>query len=171
MTRLFNLDFQLIHDAVIVLISVFFLFLILSYNLFNPVRKMLEDRKNKIKGKLDDAAENQKEADRLRAEYEAKMAEADKEAENILQGARKKAQLNEERILKEAKEEASRIRKRALEEARLEQNRVQDDIKKEMVSVAAAMASKVISSRIDTTVQDELVDETLKEMDGSTWQN
>ena len=171
MTRLFNLDFQLIHDAVIVLISVFFLFLILSYNLFNPVRKMLEDRKNKIKGELDDAAENQKEADRLRAEYEAKMAEADKEAENILQGARKKAQLNEERILKEAKEEASRIRKRALEEARLEQNRVQDDIKKEMVSVAAAMASKVISSRIDTTVQDELVDETLKEMDGSTWQN
>lgn len=171
MTRLFNLDFQLIHDAVIVLISVFFLFLILSYNLFNPVRKMLEDRKNKIKGELDDAAENQKEADRLRAEYEAKMAEADKEAENILQEARKKAQLNEERILKEAKEEASRIRKRALEEARLEQNRVQDDIKKEMVSVAAAMASKVISSRIDTTVQDELVDETLKEMDGSTWQN
>jgi F-type H+-transporting ATPase subunit b len=171
MTRLFNLDFQLIHDAVIVLISVFFLFLILSYNLFNPVRKMLEDRKNKIKGELDDAAENQKEADRLRAEYEAKMAEADKQAENILQEARKKAQLNEERILKEAKEEASRIRKRALEEARLEQNRVQDDIKKEMVSVAAAMASKVISSRIDTTIQDELVDETLKEMDGSTWQN
>ena len=48
---------------------------------------------------------------------EAKLAEANKEAEVILQEARKKAQLNEERILKEAKEEASQIRKRAFEEA------------------------------------------------------
>ena len=77
----------------------------------------------------------------------------------------------EERILKEAKEEASQIRKRAFEEAKLEQSRVQDEIKQQMVTVAAAMAAKVVSSKIDTTVQDELVDETLREMDGSTWQD
>jgi F-type H+-transporting ATPase subunit b len=171
MTRLFNLDFQLIHDASIVLISVFFLFLILSRQLFNPVHKMLEDRKNKIKGELENAAADQEEARKLREEYEAKLAEANKEAETILQEARKKAQLNEERILKEAKEEASQIRKRAFEEAKLEQSRVQDEIKQQMVTVAAAMAAKVVSSKIDTTVQDELVDETLREMDGSTWQD
>ena len=171
MSRLFNLDFQLIHDACIVLISVFFLFLILSNKLFNPVRKMLDDRKNKIKSELENASTDQEEARKLREEYEAKLAEANKEAEIILQEARKKAQLNEERILKEAKEEASQIRKRAFEEAKLEQSRVQDEIKKQLVTVAAAMAAKVVSSKIDTTVQDELVDETLREMDGSTWQD
>ena len=171
MSRLFNLDFQLLHDSGIVLISVFFLFLILSNKLFNPVRKMLDDRKNKIKSELENAASDQEEAKKLREEYEAKLAAANKEAEEILQEARKKAQLNEERILKEAKEEASQIRKRAFEEAKLEQSRVQDEIKQQMITVAAAMAAKVVASKIDTTVQDELVNETLKEMDGSTWQD
>ena len=45
--RLFDLDLQLLSDSVLTLIAVFALFLILSYNLFNPARKMLEDRKNR----------------------------------------------------------------------------------------------------------------------------
>ena len=55
MTRLFDLDFQLLHDTVLAAIAVFVLFLFLSYLLFNPVRKMLEDRKMKIKTDLDTA--------------------------------------------------------------------------------------------------------------------
>ena len=41
MTRLFNLDFQLLHDVVLMAIAVFFLFMMMSKLLFNPVRKML----------------------------------------------------------------------------------------------------------------------------------
>ena len=55
MTRLFDLDFQLLHDTVLAAIAVFVLFLFLSYLLFNPVRKMLEDGKMKIKTDLDKA--------------------------------------------------------------------------------------------------------------------
>ncbi len=47
MTRLFDLDFQLLFDSVSLGISVFFLFLIMSYFLFNPVRKLLQDRQEK----------------------------------------------------------------------------------------------------------------------------
>ena len=49
MTRLFDLDFQLLFDAVSLGISVFFLFLIMSYLLFNPARKLLRDRQEKIR--------------------------------------------------------------------------------------------------------------------------
>ena len=42
MTRLFNLDFQLLHDTILMAISVFVLFTVMSYNLFEPVRKMLK---------------------------------------------------------------------------------------------------------------------------------
>lgn len=171
MSRLFNLDFQLIHDALIVLLSVFCLFLVLSYNFFEPVRKKLEERKNKIKDDLSNAKTDKEEAIKLRTEYEAKMKEADKQAEMILQDARKKAQQNEERILRDAKEEASLIKKRAYEEAKLEQNRVRDEIKKQMILVASDMAQKVVSSKMDVSIQDELVDETLKEIGGATWQD
>ena len=33
------------------------------------------------------------------------------------------------------------------------------------------MAQKVVAQNIDTTMQDSLVEETLKEMGGSTWQS
>ncbi len=60
MTRLFNLDFQLLHDVVLMAIAVFFLFMMMSKLLFNPVRKMLADRREKIAGELSDAANDKK---------------------------------------------------------------------------------------------------------------
>ena len=40
--------------------------------------------------------------------------------------------------------------------------KMSDDVKKEIVSVAALMAGKVVAASIDTTVQNQLIDETLK---------
>ena len=48
MERLFDLDFQLLHDAILTAVSVFFLFMLLSYLLFNPVRDMLNKRREKL---------------------------------------------------------------------------------------------------------------------------
>ena len=44
-----------------------------------------------------------------------------------------------------------------------------DDMKQEMIAVAAMMAQKVVAASIDTNIQSTLVDETLKEMGESTW--
>ena len=169
MERLFDLDMQLVHDVILLAISVFFLCLAMSYLLFNPVRKMLEDRKLKIKTELDDAAADKADAAALRAQYEEKLKDIDKEVEAILSEARQKALHNEAKIVEEAKEEAARIIARANEEALLEKKRVVDEMKQEMIAVAAAMASKVISANIDINIQNQLVDETIKEMGDSTW--
>ena len=169
MTRLFDLDFQLLHDTVLAAIAVFVLFLFLSYLLFNPVRKMLEDRK--MKTDLDTAKLDKEDAAALKAEYDAKLKNIEKEAEEILSEARQKALKNEARIVEEAKEEASRIIKRANEEAILEKKRAMDEMKQEVIGIASMMAQKVVSTSIDTTIQDTLVEETLKEMGDSTWQN
>ena len=58
---------------------------------------------------------------------------------------------------------------RVNEEALLEKKRVVDEMKQEMISVAAAMAAKVINANIDINIQNQLVDETIKEMGDSTW--
>lgn len=166
---LFNLTPQLLHDAVLTMISVLVLFTIASNLLFNPARKIMKDRTEKIKGELDDAKKNQEEAIALKAEYEAKLAGVSKEAEAILEEARKKALANEKAILDAAKEEAGRIRSRAREDAELEKKKAVDDVKREIVSVAAIMAAKVVSDSIDTKVRDGLIDETLKEIGGNTW--
>ena len=169
MERLFDLDMQLVQDSVLLAIAIFFLFLALSYLLFNPVRQMLADRKLKIQTELDDAAADKTDAAALKAEYEEKLKKVDKEAEAILSEARQKALRNEAKIVEDAKEEAARIIARANEEALLEKKRVVDEMKQEMISVAAAMAAKVITANIDVNIQNQLVDETIKEMGDSTW--
>ena len=167
--RLFDLDFQLFHDAALMIIAVVALFLIMSYFLFNPARAFLKKRQEKIRTELEDAKNNQEDAKALKAEYESKLKNIDKEAESILADARKRALANENRIVAAAKEEAASIIERAREEARLEKQKMADDVKKEIVAVAALMAGKVVSSSIDVTIQDSLIDETLKEIGDNTW--
>ncbi|MCI7106225.1 MAG: F0F1 ATP synthase subunit B [Lachnobacterium sp.] len=168
-TFLFNLDAQLLFDTALLAIAVFFLVLAMSYLLFNPARKLLKDRQERISNDIDSAKEDKESAAALKAEYEAKLKEVDKEAEGILAEARQKAMKNQAKIIDEAKEEASRIVKRAQEEAELEKKHAMDDMKQEMITVAAMMAQKVVAASIDTNIQSTLVDETLKEMGESTW--
>lgn len=169
MSRLFNLDFQLIHDAVLTIIAVFVLFLCLSHFLFNPVRKMLEKRSEKIAADIADAENDKADAAALKAEYEEKIKNVDKEAEEILADARKRGLENESRIVAQAKEEAAAILERARTEAELEKRKAADDVKREMIAVASAMASRFVSASLDEGVQNSLIDETLKEMGESTW--
>jgi len=171
MTRLFNLDAQLLQDTILLAVAVFFLFLALSYLLFNPVRNMLRNRQEGIANDIKSAEDDKKDAAALKAEYEAKLKDIDKEAEQILSEARKKAQMNASRIEGEAKEEAARIIQNANEEAELSKKRAMDEVKQEMITVASMMAAKVVAANIDATIQETLVEETLKEMGDSTWQS
>lgn len=171
MERLFNLDAQLLFDSVLLAASMFVLFTLLSYLLFNPVRDMLEKRRKRIEDEQNEAKQEKTEAIAYKEEYEAKLKVVDKEAQEILSEARKKALKHETQIVAEAKEEAARIIARASAEAELEKKRALDDMKQEMITIAAMMAGKVVSANIDTTVQHTLVEETLKEMGDSTWQS
>ena len=167
--RLFDLDFQLLADATLTLIAVIALFFFASYFFFNPAREFLQKRQDKIKDDLDAAKNSKADAEALKAEYEQKLHDINKEAEAILSEARKKAIDNEQSIVAKAKDEARSIVERANTEAELEKQRVADDVKKEMITVASVMAEKVIGQNMDASVQDRLVEDTLKEIGDSTW--
>ena len=167
--RLFDLDLQLLADAGLMMISIFVLFLFASYFLFNPAREFLKKRQDKIRGELEGAAKDKEDAAALKAEYEDKLKNIDKEADEILSDARKRALANENKIVADAKEEAARIIERARVEAELEKQKAADDVKREMVVIASRMAGKVVRASIDTSIQESLVNETLKEIGESTW--
>ena len=74
MERLFNLDPQLIHDAVLLALAVFVMFTFLSYLLFNPARDFLKKRQDKIKNDLDTAAADKADARKLKEDYNARIS-------------------------------------------------------------------------------------------------
>lgn len=169
MERLFNIDAQLLFDTVVMACSMLVLFTAMSYLFFNPVRDMLENRKKRVAEEQETAKKEKEEAIVYKEEYEQKLKEADKEAQEILSEARKKAMKNEEKIVAEAKEEAARIVDRARNEIELEKKRALDDMKQEMISIATMMAGKAVAASVDVNIQDSLIDETLKEMGEQTW--
>ncbi|MCR5108516.1 MAG: F0F1 ATP synthase subunit B [Lachnospiraceae bacterium] len=171
MERLFDLDFQLLHDAAWSALAVFILFLCMSYLLFNPIKDLLKKRQERIESDLSSAASDKEAAAELKTSYEEKIRNIERESEELLSEARKKAIANENRIVADAREEASRIIDQAREEARLEKQKAYDEMKTEMIQIASLMAGKVVSANIDTTVQDSLIEETLKEVGDKTWQS
>ena len=74
-------------------------------------------------------------------------------------------------IMADATKEAQRIVDRANREAELKKAKVKDDVKRDMVNIAAAVAAKLIKENINEEKQTLLIEETLKEMGEQTWQN
>ena len=169
--RLFTLDAQFLFDAVVLSLSMLVLFAALSFFLFEPVRDLLEKRRKRIAEDQEVARREKEEAISYKEEYDNKLKEVGKEAEQILSETRKKAKQNEVKIVAEAKEEAARIISRANAEVDLEKKRALDDMKHEMITIASMMAEKVVGDSIDADVQDKLFEDTLQEMGEHTWQN
>lgn len=169
MDRLFNLDAQLLADTVLLMLAMLVMFTFLSYLLFNPAREFLKKRQDKIKNDIDTAQADKEQAKLLKEDYEARIKNINREADEILSQARQKALQNAEQIKEEANEEAARIIARANAQIELDKKKAADDMKKEMISIASLMAGKAVAASIDAKVQDSLLEETLKEIGDDTW--
>ena len=169
MERILGLDAQLLMDAFWTGLNILILFIAFGYFGIDMVRDFIKKRQDKIRGELEFAATEKQDAIALKEEYDAKMKNVEVEADQILSEARKKALKQEAAILEKARADAQRILAAAEKEIELEKQKALEDVKQEMINIASLMAAKVVSANIDTTIQESLVDETLKEIGESAW--
>ncbi len=167
--RVFGLDAQLAADILIQAIAIFLLFGFLSYVLFEPVKKLLNNRTERIKNDIESAKKDKEDAAKLKEEYDGKLHAVDAEVQEILSDARKKAKKRENDIIDEANEEAARVKHRATQDIELEKAKAQDEIRQEIIQVATAMAAKIVTVSLSEEQQNALLEETLKEMGDDTW--
>lgn len=166
---IFGLDPQLLVDSAITILAMFFVFLLLSYLLFNPARNLMEKRQEGIREQMETAAREKQDAIQFKAEYDEKIKNVQKETDEILSEARKMALKKESVMLEEAREEAAQIVARANREVELEKSKVKDEMKQEIINVATAMAGKIVASSLDESKQSQLLADTLEEMGDETW--
>ena len=79
---------------------------VLRVFLWKRLLKLLDDRKEKIASELKTIEDTQAETSRIKADYETKITEIDKEAAKRIQKATEEAQKAAEGIRKKAEEEA-----------------------------------------------------------------
>lgn len=166
--RLFGLDAQLLFDALVMFIFIMLLYVILSKLFFKPVRAFLEKRQEGIDKAHEEALENRRKAEELKAVYEEKLKEVNKEAENLMSVSRRQALKKQEEIVAGAKSRAAVILSQAQDEALAEKLAVKDDVKHQMAEIAGLLASEFVSAD-DKFRQAMLVEEALKEMGGDAW--
>lgn len=123
------------------------LFVGLTYLLYKPVMKTLDERRRMVAQGVEDAeAATEKLA---RADDEAKevVQSAESEAEGIVSVARESAQGERARILKEAEVRAASVERDAQARAKEDAARALRDSEKEIARLAILAAEKVVRSK------------------------
>ncbi len=164
--RLFGLDYQTLFDTAFTMVNVLILYVFLKYVLFIPVRKLLEERKKRLDDQNARAAADTAEAQKLKAEYEQRILEAGREADNILGESRREMIKKEQEVLDDAKTRAADIMSAARSEASKDFEAAQSSVRDEVRDIASAMAARVTNQKVDRPVDDALLNEALKEAGG-----
>ena len=142
-------------------------FLILLYLLnrfaFKPVLARLDERGAKISKGLEDAEAAARDREQAKAEREAAVQEARKEAQAMIARANKIADDTRNEILGKAREEAEKVTQLAREEIRAEKEQAMAELRGQVADLALAAAGKLVRSQMDGQTQRRLVEEFLAE--------
>jgi F-type H+-transporting ATPase subunit b len=144
----------------------FIVFFVLIWTFaFKPVSKMLEDRRERIEQGLKDAEQARRDRENAEAERVATLAEARKEANDILARAQKVAQETRDADLAATREELERIRERAANDIEAEKQRAIAELRGEVADLALAAAGRVLGESMTDDRQRRLVREFLTSAD------
>ena len=145
------------------IINFLLLLYLLNRFLFKRVLRLLDDRQSRISQGLEDAETAARDRELARAEREAALAEARREAEAMVQRAAKTAEATSAEILAEAKASAEQITARAREEISAEKDRALAEIRGEVADLALEAAGKLVGAEMDGPTQRRLVKQFLSE--------
>jgi F-type H+-transporting ATPase subunit b len=147
-----------INATVFAQFVVFFILALVTMKLiWPPVMKALDERAEKVAAGLAAAergkaelAEAHKRAEaelaQARAANQNRLGEAEKQAAQLIDEARKTAELEKSRILAEAQAEAAR-----------EMERARDTLRDQVAALAVAGAEKILKREVDARVHGELL--------------
>lgn len=139
------------------------LFVILAVFAFGPLRRILDERRERIEQGLKDADQARRDRESAEAERLATLAEARKESNDILTRAQKVAQESRDTDIAATKAELERMRERAAADIEAEKKRAIAEIRGEVADLALRAASKVVGETMTDDRQRRLVDQFLQE--------
>jgi F-type H+-transporting ATPase subunit b len=165
-----HLDLALICQLAIQWFNVLLITFLLMLILYNPVRKFMTDRAERIKNDIESAKKNNLEALEHKAEYERLIADIAKEREEIIFKAHREAVDEADRILFEAQEAARDLIQKAKDEIRLEHENSADEIRRQIIEVSTLMAARFIEFSMDSATHNRFIDEALEDWSEHKWQ-
>lgn len=128
---------------------------------FKPLARTLDDRKAAIEQGLKDAEQARRDRESAESERVATLAEARREANDILARAQKVAQESRDTDIAATREELERMRVRAAAEIEAEKTRAIGELRGEVANLALAAAGRVVGETMTDDRNRRLVQEFL----------
>jgi F-type H+-transporting ATPase subunit b len=140
------LDFSV--TFVITIINITVLFFILRAILFKPVTKLMTDRARRVQADIDQAEKAKADSQKLLAEYEAKLKNAEAEADEIIKTARKAAETKSRQIIDEGKAAAAALTAAARRQVESERQTAFAHFKVEAAALVMAACARLVQREI-----------------------
>ena len=150
--------------ALFVLLNTLTVFFVARKFLFKPVMKIIRERQQEIDDMYTKAGQAEEQAAAMRTEYEAKLSEAEAEAERTVKEAGMRGQNRQEEIIRQANAQASAIMDKASADIAQEKKKAINDAKDEISVIALAIAGKVVGKELNEKDQSLLVDQFIEEL-------
>jgi F-type H+-transporting ATPase subunit b len=131
------------------------------------VNTMLEERRGKIEGELENAERTRREADQILEEYRQQLAGAREESGRIIEEARRTAEQLRRDAEGRADEEAQAIVARAQDEIRAERDRVFQGLRTQIGEISVELAARIVGESLDESAHHRLIDEYIDEVASS----
>lgn len=164
-----RLDTQFLVELGVQLFNITALVLFLYLFLYKPMRRFMDARDQRIKTRLENAAQEGARAGQLREEYAQKLREIDVEREEILRKSRELGVKRTDELISEARKEAASIYRRSMEELRMEQQSQRDHMKHAIIDISTRMAGRFVQLSLDEATQDAYVEKALEHLEEDLW--
>jgi F-type H+-transporting ATPase subunit b len=139
-----QLDYSIVYQIVLFIV----LWLILNKLLFQPYLRLLEEREHKTTGAQHDSVDLEYEGSKLKAQFEAKMAQGQAAGYAAKETINQDARQQREKILGQARDEAARSLDQVRHEVAAALEREKQLAAAEVSAVAADMVNKVLGRRV-----------------------
>jgi F-type H+-transporting ATPase subunit b len=147
-----GLDLLSVNPGLLFWTLVTFLIVVIVLKVFawNPIIHALDERADKIHGDMDRADKMRREAEGTLKSYQQKIAEANKEANSILETARIDANNLKNKTLEETQQELKSMKDQSLKDIDLSKQKAVQEIQEQVVELSVSIASQILEKRLKT---------------------
>ena len=129
---------------------------------YGPILKTLNDRSKKIEKGLKDSEEAGKRLEEITEKEKEVLANAKKEAQEIIRKSEEEAKKNAETIILEAKEKTEKAVADAKKLIDQEKGKMMAEVRAEVAELVALAAGKIIDEKIDVAKDREIIEKAIK---------
>ncbi len=140
------------------------LFLLLRRYLWRPVLDLLAAREREITSQFEQAENAREEAVRMKEEYERRLAEAQRRAEEMVAKAGRRAEEMSNELRARAQAEAAALLERAEETIRREKEQALAELREQVADLALEVASRVLERSVTDADHERLARQFLDRM-------